>query len=286
MAADWIKLRTDLQSHPKIVRILSATGTDKFRVVGGLHAVWSVFDTHSVDGVLKGYTPEIMDHIIGWDGFSRAMESVGWLSFDGLETLSLPEFDTHNGQSAKRRAEDQKRKRTSRERPESVRKMSANDSDKKRTREEKRREEKEQDQKPSSSATADDQPAPERHDLKTRLAAVASEAIETFNASPLVKANGGMLASISAKVGREKRQAQVSRCLRTARQICEEAYGSPLITAAFWSDYWGEIARDDFHAGRMAGGKGHENWKPDFEFLTREATMLKVYDRTAGKVAP
>lgn len=40
MAIDWIKMRVDLQTHPKVVRILSATGTDKFRVIGGLHAVW------------------------------------------------------------------------------------------------------------------------------------------------------------------------------------------------------------------------------------------------------
>src|SRR5690606_24969395 len=105
MAADWIKMRTDLQSHPKVVRILSATGTDKFRVIGGLHAVWGVFDTHTTDGVLRGYTPDLLDHVIGWEGFARAMESVGWLTFDGVETLALPEFEAHNGQSAKRRAE-------------------------------------------------------------------------------------------------------------------------------------------------------------------------------------
>ena len=138
MAADWIKMRVDLQTHPKIVRILSATGSDKFRVVGGLHAVWTVFDTHSEDGELRGYTPDLLDHVIGWTGFARAMESVGWLVFDGLETLTLPDFSAHNGQSAKRRAEDQKRKKVCRH---SVRPLSADDSDKKRTREEKRREE-------------------------------------------------------------------------------------------------------------------------------------------------
>ena len=152
MAGDWIKMRTDLQTHPKVVRILSATSTDKFRVIGGLHAVWAVFDTHSTDGILKGYTPELLDHVIGWDGFSRAMESVGWLLFDGLETLSLPEFDTHNGQSAKRRAEDQKRKKNSRK---SVRNLSAEDADKQRTREEKSREEKKEQKKtPSATPTA------------------------------------------------------------------------------------------------------------------------------------
>ncbi len=148
MAADWIKMRVDLLTHPKVVRILSATRTDKFRVVGGLHAVWSIFDTHSVDGKLKGYTPELLDHVIGWEAFARAMEAVGWLTFDGLETLALPEFDAHNGQSAKRRAEDQKRKRNGRNRPQSVHDDCGQNADKKRTREreEKRREEKEEEQ--------------------------------------------------------------------------------------------------------------------------------------------
>lgn len=151
MAGDWIKVRCDLQTHPKVVRILSAmrphdveTRTDKFRVIGGLHAVWTVFDQHTTDGRLPGYTPEMMDHVIGWDGFSDAMIAVGWLETEGPETLVMPEFTEHNGKSAKRRAEDQKRKRDSRRQsegcPQSVRKSSAE----KRTREEKRREVKEQ----------------------------------------------------------------------------------------------------------------------------------------------
>lgn len=135
-------MRLDLQTHPKVVRILSATKADKFRVIGGLHAVWSVFDTHSSDGTLPGYAPETLDHIIGWDGFSSAMISVGWLVLEGAETLILPEFDEHNGKSGKRRAEDQKRKREERKNPQSVRTESGQVADKKRTREEKRREDK------------------------------------------------------------------------------------------------------------------------------------------------
>lgn len=134
-------MRLDLQTHPKIVRILSATKADKFRVIGGLHAVWSVFDTHSSDGRLYGYTPETLDHIIGWTGFADAMLAVGWLALDGPQTLILPEFDEHNGKSGKRRAEDQKRKREDRRSPQSVRNLSANEPDENVTREEKRREE-------------------------------------------------------------------------------------------------------------------------------------------------
>lgn len=149
MAGDWIKMRIDLQSHPKVVRILSAmrrtdvhNTTDKFRVIGGLHAVWSVFDTHSTDGALPGYTPELLDHIVGLDGIAQAMIDVDWLLFDGEQTLAMPEFSEHNGKSGKRRAEDQKRKREERKCPQTVRDLSADDEGILWTREEKRREEK------------------------------------------------------------------------------------------------------------------------------------------------
>lgn len=141
MASDWIKMRMALQTHPKIVRILSATSSDKFRVIGGLHAVWCVFDTHSTDGVLNGYTPEALDHVIGWSGFSRAMIDVGWLLLTP-ESLVMPEFGEHNGESAKRRAENTKQKRVSRmsaKRPQNVHEFIGQNEDKMRTREEKRR---------------------------------------------------------------------------------------------------------------------------------------------------
>ncbi len=134
MAKDWIKMRMDLPSHPKVVRILSATKSDKFRVIGGLHAVWSVFDVHSEGGRLEGYTPETMDHIIGWDGFCSAMMAVGWLDYDGSESLVMPDFDTHNGQSAKRRADETERKRKERNSADRLRTGCGQGEDKKRSR--------------------------------------------------------------------------------------------------------------------------------------------------------
>ena len=132
MAGDWIKMRADLHTHPKVVRMASALKADRLRIVGGLHSAWCLFDVHSVDGFLDGYSPETLDDMIGFPGFSRAMMAVGWLDVDG-ENLVMPRFDEHNGQSAKRRAQDAARKR-------SVRKMSASEVDKMKTREEKRRE--------------------------------------------------------------------------------------------------------------------------------------------------
>ncbi|ATF52056.1 Pyocin large subunit [Citrobacter werkmanii] len=132
MAGDWIKMRAELHTHPKIVRMSSALKADRLRVVGGLHSAWCLFDVHSTDGFLNGYTPETLDDLIGFPGFARAMIAVGWLEEEG-ENLVMPRFDVHNGQSAKRRAQDADRKKKSR-------KMSACDADKKGTREEKRRE--------------------------------------------------------------------------------------------------------------------------------------------------
>lgn len=132
MAGDWIKMRIDLATSPKVVRMSSALKADRMRIVGGLHAVWCLFDTHSETGRLDGYTVETVDDLIGFPGFARAMADIGWL-LESAGAVELPRFDVHNGASAKRRAMEADRKRSARK--------SAPDADKKRTREEKRREE-------------------------------------------------------------------------------------------------------------------------------------------------
>ena len=152
MSDDWLKMRTNLQTHPKVVRMASALDADTCPhgvrgclVVGALHAVWSLFDTHSEDGALIGYTPDSLDYLIRVPGFSSAMIDVGWLVFDNDKTLTLPEFSEHNGASAKRRALEAKRKRDARRAdacPQSVRttsgQVSASNADAMRTRERER----------------------------------------------------------------------------------------------------------------------------------------------------
>ena len=144
MAGDWIKIRGDLFTHPKVVRMASALKADTLRTVGGLTSVWCLFDAHSEDGYLDGYTVEVLDDYLRWEGFSAAMIAVCWLEESADGGLNLPRFDSHNGQSAKRRAQDSERKRLARgvekEGDKPVRKMSASEADETRTREEKRRE--------------------------------------------------------------------------------------------------------------------------------------------------
>ncbi|BBP51223.1 hypothetical protein PHLH3_08490 [Pseudomonas sp. St386] len=153
MAGDWIKMRIDLQTHPKVFRMVSALQADRLRIIGGLHIAWSIFDTHSSDGVLVGYTVDAMDAVVGWPGFTQAMIDVEWAAVEDDGSLVMPRFDEHNGASAKRRANDAERKRN--DRKSHVRNLSASDADSLRTREEKRREEKkEQDQKQGAGAPA------------------------------------------------------------------------------------------------------------------------------------
>ncbi|WP_443696247.1 Pyocin large subunit-like protein [Pseudomonas sp.] len=156
MAGDWIKMRIELQTHPKVFRMVSALNADRLRIIGGLHIAWSIFDVHCDDGVLVGYSIEAMDAVVGWPGFTQAMIDVEWAAVNSAGSLVMPRFDEHNGTSAKRRANDNERKRNARKEASDA-SMSASDADKNRTREEKRREEnKHQDQKTSSPAAHDD----------------------------------------------------------------------------------------------------------------------------------
>jgi hypothetical protein len=113
MAGDWIKMQKSLPRDPRVVRISSALKADRLRTVGGLFSAWCLFDEQTEDGKLEGYTPEILDDLIGFPGLAKAMQSVGWLDIDG-DSLRVPRFEEHNGQSAKRRAQDVVRKTSAR----------------------------------------------------------------------------------------------------------------------------------------------------------------------------
>lgn len=161
----WIKMSVELLSHPKVVRMSAALKADKLRIIGGLWAVWCVFDAHSGDGLLEGYTLEAMDAHLGWKGFAATMHGVGWLE-SSESGLHAPRFSEHNGATAKRRAMETSRKGAARKSsaskpddcpPTDGREsghMSASDADKLRNREEKRREEREIPPKPPAQPSA------------------------------------------------------------------------------------------------------------------------------------
>lgn len=284
MAGDWIKMGTGLRTHPKVVRMASALKADgcpdRLRIIGALHAVWCLFDAHSEDGVLVGYTPEVVDEEIGWPGFTAALIAVGWCDVAD-ESLVLPRFDAHNGQSAKRRAMEADRKRT-------VRKVSASRADELRTKEEKNREEKRNTAMSTKTSTdllgdkASD-PADLVARRAQRIATVTEDAISAYNA--VLGKPVGKLPSVNAKVGRKKRQEQVQRCLQTASEICDDQFGDKRVTPQFWEAYFAACDADPWMRGDGPYTGGHANWKPDFEYLTRSATVLKVFERSTQEDA-
>lgn len=138
-------------------------------------------------------------------------------------------------------------------------------------------------EKPSSTAlqsTPATNPADLNQHKAARLDQVTEDAITAFNAT--LGKPVGLLPAVHRTVGRDKRRKEVGRCVRLAREICQDQYGSSVITLEFWRAYFGSCADDPFKSGRTPPGKEHSNWVPTFEYLTREATMLEVFDKSGA----
>lgn len=109
MPGEWIKMRMELHDSPKVGKIARLTGLDRFGVVGRLHRIWGWVDQTSEDGQgVEGEHADI-DELAQHPGFAAAMTQVGWLQ-EVAGVLTFANFTEHNGLTAKRRAEDAKRK--------------------------------------------------------------------------------------------------------------------------------------------------------------------------------
>ena len=146
MAGDWIKMRSKLHDDPTVMRIMTATGLDRFAVVGRLHAFWSWTDEHAdIDengnGHVTGIALQHIDSLVTHPGFADALVLVGWLEVDGDKGLNIPRYALHNGDTAKKRAQGNKRVQKHRERNADVTQLKRAQRNESVTREEKRREE-------------------------------------------------------------------------------------------------------------------------------------------------
>ena len=273
MSTDWIKMRVDLRTHPKVVRMSSALRADKLRVIGGLFAVWAIFDAHSGDGVLEGYTFRAIDDELGWKGFAQAMGAIGWLVDADGAGLTAPRFEEHNGQSAKRRAMESERKRLEREADKQAqidRVLSASEADKcplpTVTREEKRREEEIQTE-PNGSRRQADRSLPNcPHD---QIVALYHEQLPEL---PAVKLQSE---------ARQKAMRGFWRWVLTSKKSDGQPRANDSDQALTWiSAYFERAHGNDFLMGRQPSGRGHENWRADFDFLLTEKGKKHVIEKT------
>jgi hypothetical protein len=143
VAGDWIKMTVNLPDKPEVWQIAGILGIDADSVVGKLLRVWAWFDAHTEDGNAEGVSYPLVDRVAGVTGFAEAMALSGWLIQRG-SILYCPNFDRHNGKTAKNRALTNERVAKHRQNtPESNAESNGLSVTKTVTREEKRREEKE-----------------------------------------------------------------------------------------------------------------------------------------------
>jgi hypothetical protein len=103
MAGDWIKFELATIDKPEVLQMADLMDMTSDEVVGKLLRVWGWFDQRSLNGDAGGVTGvtlmKFIDRHVGRQGFAACMKKVGWLGEDGL-----PNFDRHNGETAKNRA--------------------------------------------------------------------------------------------------------------------------------------------------------------------------------------
>lgn len=139
MAGDWLKVRLDLRNDPAVIGMAEELGMDQDTVVGKLVRLWSWFNSQSRDGHAR-VTLKFVDRHVEKNGFAESMQNNGWLdvqSIDGVQAVIIPDWDRHNGKSAKNRCLAQSRSKNYRDKASRSRHAAVTES----SRLEKRREE-------------------------------------------------------------------------------------------------------------------------------------------------
>ena len=113
MAGDWIKVDITTPDKPEIDHIASLLNLDHDSILGKCVRIWIWADLQSIDGNALSVTESFLDRLTYCPGFASALRDVGWLSGQNGK-LSIPNFDRHNGQTAKNRALTGKRVQKSR----------------------------------------------------------------------------------------------------------------------------------------------------------------------------
>lgn len=116
MANDWIPVRPNLRTHPKVLRVAKQTGRSPEEVVGLLIALWGWISGVSLDGKVDGVKVEELVFAVGANiDFWIAIEEIKWLKIKlrpvGIE---IPEYEIWLSKGAKRRMADARRKQEAR----------------------------------------------------------------------------------------------------------------------------------------------------------------------------
>ena len=287
MAGDWIKMRCNLWTDPRVGRLVDLTEQSPAAVVGGLYWLWSTADQHSVDGMLEHMTVRQVDRTTGIPGFGAALVATGWLE-ECPDGLRIPSFEEHNGSSATARAQTARRVAAHKagnaadavagvclagavtQCGESGNAVSVTTP---LPREEKRREEGEEG-KPSVASTA--RAVPPTAVGKRRPPCPAEQVVALYHAAlPELPRVRVMTADRSRLLKRRWGWVLTSRLPTGERRAATAA------EALEWFGRFFERARaSDFLMGRSTRSAGHAGWVCDFDFLLGDKGLKAVVERT------
>lgn len=113
MAGDYVMIQHATARKIELRRVAATLGVTHAHALGLCVLAWMFFDEQTSDGVAAGATPEMLDEVVGFSGFSHALRDVGWLQVR-QGSLAIPRFDRLMGESAKKRANDAARQRKKR----------------------------------------------------------------------------------------------------------------------------------------------------------------------------
>lgn len=250
MAGDWLKVEAVTPDKPEVWAIASDLGIDPDAAFGKLFRVWSWFDSHTEDGNASSVTKALLDRQVGVTGFCDAVVRAGWMVDDG-STLSLPNFENHNGKTAKSRAltakrvAEHKRKGNGKGNAESVSDALP--------REEKRR-----------SSTPCSPPKDELPPWKTKR----------FHEQVIAKYHEHCpeLPAVRVEFWKGERQKNLNARL---------AEYEPARELGWWDKFFGYVAAIDLLMGRLPPKPGQQDsWNADLGWLVKPENFRKVVENT------
>lgn len=290
MAGDWIKMRCNLWDHPRVAQICDATDVGEATVVGALFWLWSTADQHSDDGLLVGLSLRQIDRKTGVPGFGDAVVAAGWLVAEGAN-VRIPEFEEHNGSSAKKRMQTARRvaahkagnaadvdvgavggEAVTHELTEgnavSVTKaLAVRDL-------EKRREEKREEGKPSVARPAD--AAPPTDGAERLPACPVAQLVDLYHeVLPELPRCRLMPEDRSKAIKRRWSWVLTSKKPDGVKRAQTSADGM-----AWFRSYFERARCSDHLMGRVARAAGHEGWQCDLDFLLGDKGMKAVIEKT------
>jgi len=117
MAGDWIKWTKGLTRKPEVISIATRLGLSRRETAAVLMELWEWADETTENGVIEMSRSQRdrchVDDVTNVTGLSQAMCDVGWL-IESDTGIIFPNFERHNGKSAKKRALECERQRLSR----------------------------------------------------------------------------------------------------------------------------------------------------------------------------